>query len=153
MYKLTTILILTTSTLLLSCAETKKVSAKNQEQKKVENTTEMKSEIKTSAFARLFINDLNKELDKQKKSIENYKPSKELIDKYGIQLFNDEYFIQGFITTNNQLDQTALNQLNITTGKPMGNKMTIRIPVKSFNQFLQIKGIEYFEMNPKSEIK
>lgn len=153
MDKIITILILIVSTTILSCAETKKVSAKQQENPKVENNNEMKTEIKTSAFAKLFINDLNKELDKQNKSIENYKPTKELIDKYGIQLFNDEYFVQGFITTTDQLDQAELNKLNITTGSQMGNKSTIKIPLKSFFQFFNLKGIEYFEMNPKSELK
>lgn len=138
---------------MLSCAETKKVSARQQEQSKVDNKTEMKSEIKTSAFAKLFINDLNNELGKQNKSIEQYKPTKELMDKYSIQLFNNEYFIQGFVTTNKTLNHNELTRLNITLGRPMGNKSTIRIPLKSFNQFLVLDGIEYFEMNPKSELK
>lgn len=153
MNKLTIILTLTLLTAMLSCAETKRVSANQQEKTKGENQTEMTTEIKLSPFAKFFINDLKKELDKQNASIKNFKPTKELIDKYSIQLFNNEYFVQGFVTTNNQLNQAELNKLNITTGKPMGNKMTIRIPLQSFFQFLNLQGIEHFEMNPKSELK
>lgn len=153
MRKLSTILILAISTLIFSCTTTKNTSENRKKQEKIKNATEMTSEIKTSTFTRFFINDINKEWDNQQKTLDNYIPSKELIDKYGIQLFNDVYFIQGFIIANNHLDSIALNQLNIETGKPMDNKMTIRIPLKSFKQFLKIKGIKYFEIHPKSDLK
>lgn len=149
MNKFSTLILLTFITSLLSCEGTKKVSA----QQKEKNKTEMKSEIQTSAFAKLFINDLNKELEKQSKSIEQYKPTKELMDKYGIQFFNNEYYIQGFVTVNNALNKNKINNLNIVLGRQMGNKSTIRIPLKSFFQFLNLEGVEYFEMNPKSELK
>ena len=153
MHKITIILILTTSISLFSCAETKQISTNPQVENKFEIQTEIESTIKTSAFAKFFISDFHKELEKHNTSIENYKPSKELIAKYNIQLFNNKYFIQGFVTINSQLNQAELKKLNISTGKPMSDKMTIRIPVQSFRQFLNLKGIEYFEMNPKSEFK
>lgn len=101
----------------------------------------------------MLIQDINKELSDNNISIENYNPTKTIIEKYNILLYNEEYFIQGFIKTNDQLNHNNFIKLNISTGVMMGDKATIRIPIKSFFQFLNITGVEYFEMNPKVELK
>ena len=141
--------ILICSIIFISCSSNGKVLAKQQ----VKGNIEKNVESRNSNFAKLFINDLKKELNKQKISINKYKPSKQLIANYGIQYFNGEYFLQGFATTNNKFNQAELNRLKIATGRPMGNEMTIRIPLKSFLQFLELQGIQYFEMNPIADIK
>lgn len=138
---------------LFSCKGLKVNSNKSLYPNDKETSLDNQTKMQLSTFARLFILELNNELSTQNTTIEYYKPSKKIIEEYGIQLFNKEYFLQGFATINNQIDHSELNKLGITLARPFGNKATIRIPLKSFNHFLHLNGIEYFEMNPKSELK
>lgn len=153
MNKLTNITIVLFSILTLSCVNTKQQKVKTPKQSNMPQKMEIRSKFNLSPYAQFFINDLNTELKSKNIIIEEYLPSKELIEKYPIQLFNNVYFIQGFITYNNEFNESQLEQYNITVGRALGNKRSINIPISTLNIFLKMKGIEHFEMNPKSNLK
>jgi len=136
---------------LQSCIQVKGLSTKQKQEKVI--AIPLATTIETSPFAKFFLSDLQQELKEQQKSLEDYVPTKALMDKYGVRLFNHVYLVQGFITTNDRFDLDRIKKLGISTGKPLGNKMTVSIPLSSLADFLNLPGVDYFEMNPKASLQ
>lgn len=107
--------------------------------------------VKLSPFAAFFKMDLEKEWNSSKSK--NFIPSKELRDKYGIGIYNNQYLVHGFVQTNDQYNEVELEALGISTGRPFGNSRTINIPLNNFFNFLKLEGVDYFEMNAPAELK
>lgn len=140
-------------TFVIACNSTKALSSgETQQQSKMINANQANSQIKLSAFAKSFLKDLNEEIAAQKTNILKFKPSKSLISHYNLLYFNGLYYVFGIITTTKEFDKNTLKPVGFTNGQPMGNKMTVQIPLNSFYQFLKLKNIVYFEMNHKSNL-
>lgn len=135
--------------LFLSCAEGKKTTSKKQNSIMMSQT----DTIQLSPVARLFRMDLNKELSSSPTPVNEFKPSQKLMDKYGILLFNNKYWAQGIITTHSSFDTSQMHVLGIAMASFLSTgKANVQIPLQSFNEFLQLKGISYFEMSYKSQL-
>ena len=85
--------------------------------------------------------------------MDNYVPSKELIEKYNLRKLNGVYTISGFIKINNEFNENDLAQLNIKANSKIGEIMTVIIPLNSIEMFLKINGVKYFEISQKVELR
>lgn len=143
------------SLLLFSCTPLYQGSANqsNSEQEITKETSDLNIKFQCSHFARMFIKDFKEDFEQQNLSIEDYTPSKKLQESFLITNTNNEFFVQGSIRTNKNYKEKALTDLNIHINSSYGNRKTVIIPLQSFFLFLEIEGIDYFEMNPKNKIK
>lgn len=103
------------------------------------------SSFNMSANASLFFKKLSKE---QKQETNNdFTPSQELIKKYGLKKIDNSYYFRGFIKTGTSFSQKSLSRINIKCSMNSGAIKTISVPINKTKEFLQIKGIEYFELS------
>jgi len=131
----------------LSCNETKQAVKTNNEN--IMQTEIFQTTYNISARTKMFLSELENEISKAGKSIESFKPSEKLIESHNIRKQDDDYFISGFVKTNELFYRNSFEQINITFGQDTGNIITVQIPFKSLSQFLKGEGIEYFEISEK----
>jgi len=126
--------------------------------KNAKNNTEMNQEknvltpvFNVSAKTRLLINDIETELNESKTKLENYTPSKKIIDNHSLLYIDNQIYINGFMLTNANFDETFLTKISVEIGSTSGKFTTVQIPLNKFDQFLKIVGIEYFEIAVKTK--
>lgn len=103
-----------------------------------------------SAKTKLFLSELTRELDKKNSNISTFEPSEKLLQSYSIRKQNEVYFISGFIQINQHFNQNELESLQVALGSSTGNSRSVQIPFSALYQFLEISGIDYFEISEKS---
>lgn len=75
------------------------------------------------------------------------KPSAKFITDYDVTKINGEYNIGVLALVNEQiLDINALNTLGVLNDSKIQQIRTFRVPLARFNDFLQVSGIQYFEI-------
>lgn len=152
MYLLKIVVFLLGSFLLPSCVGVKNSPSRQKKIVKTENK-KLTTTFRISAFAKFFLLDLNKALSKQDVTIEDFKPSEEFLKKYPLNKSGGKYLVRGFVKTNSHFNSEECEKYGISTGRPIGGQMTISIPLKSFEKFLNMTNIEYFEMNPRTKLR
>jgi hypothetical protein len=124
--------------------------------KHMKNNTEMNQQktdlipiFDISAKTKLLINDIKTELNASKIKLENYTPSKKIIDSYNLLYIDNQIHISGLMLTNINFNKAKLDEISVKNGSSSGKITTVQIPLNKFDQFLKINGIEYFEVSIK----
>lgn len=153
MYKIiyrTTISLLLCSLVLqtmTSCLSTKKSSS-------TEEVLNQETLFQVSPRTQLFLSDYQKELKASKSSIQLFEPSTKMVDKYLLSKSVDgSYSLKGFAKTVDSFDKSSLESLGISMGSNMSGQQSLQIPLSSFQKFLQLEGISYFEIVEKANLK
>jgi hypothetical protein len=133
-----------------SCKSTKKIVTKN-DKIIVSNSNQSISNI--SSKTKQFLNEFEKELKESNKNIKTFTPTKRLIDEYSIKKIDNEYFISGFIKTNENFDKKVFENSEVKFGQSSGQIITVNVPLYFLTDFLKMAGIEYFEMSEKVQTK
>lgn len=60
---------------------------------------------------------------------------------------NDEEYLGAFIKVNNNLDESEIRRLGVLIRTKAGNIWTVDIPQKGMQAFIDVKGIEYIELD------
>lgn len=76
-----------------------------------------------------------------------------MIDEYSIKQIDNDFFISGFIKTNENFDKKTFENSGVKFGQPSGQIITVNVPLYFFTDFLKMAGIEYFEMSEKVQTK
>jgi len=105
--------------------------------------TNMKLSLQTKQFVKEM-----KSIDIDESNI-----SDEIISKYGIVTRNNQYFITGLAKVNERFDLQELKNMNININSKSGNIITLEIPLNDLDIFLKYKGVNYFEISQKVELK
>lgn len=105
-----------------------------------------------SADTKLFMMDLQHELESSKQSLKSFTPSSQLADKYSLQKIKGIYYVSGFIKTDKNFSDMKLKKIKTYPGQPSGGIRTILVPLSAFSTFLNQKGITYFELSKKLEV-
>lgn len=103
-----------------------------------------------SAKTKLFLSELKRELEEKNSSITTFEPSSKLVQCYDIRKQSTIYFISGLIKTNHHFDQNEIESIQVVLGSSTGNSRSVQIPLSVLYQFLEISGIDYFEISEKS---
>ena len=140
MKQLSIFIIFLFSFFLFNCSSTKKV-----EKSSVENHKEYRFSL--SLQTKLFLSDLEKE--RKGKNLKDFEPTSALIEKYQIKKIQDAYSISGFIKINDDFNESDLKSLNIKINSTLNKTMTIIIPISTIHDFLELNGINYFEIATK----
>ena len=130
-----------------ACSSTKKNTANKKDTKPISAENQFDMSLHTKMFLREF------ESEKKSANNDDFIPSVKLINKYGLKKVSDEYTISGFIKTNNKFQKDQLTLLKIKYGSLVNNIITVIIPLNSIDSFLYLKGIDYFEIGAKVELK
>lgn len=105
--------------------------------------------FEVSAHTKRFQSDLAKVVSNNDLS----NPPADFIKKYNLREMDNRYYAQGFIQTQETFDGQNLIDLGIKMGRPSGKMQTVSIPLEQFEQFLELPGINYFQLsetvNPK----
>ncbi len=102
------------------------------------------AQTKISTETHLFINDLNKQLAKNKSYF-----NKELSEKYPVYKINENYYASCLALVNNKFSSSDLIASGILIGSQTGQIVTLRIPIQNFNELKSIPGIDYIEIAGK----
>lgn len=105
-----------------------------------------------SVEAKMFMIDLQNELNASKQTLKDYVPTAQFAEKYSLQKIKGKYHVSGFIQTNNSFSEKQLRRIKVFPGQPSGNIRTVHIPLSAFLSFLKQKGITYFELSKKLEV-
>lgn len=105
-----------------------------------------------SVEAKMFMIDLQNELNASKQTLKDYVPTTQFADKYSLQKIKGKYHVSGFIQTNNSFSEKQLRRIKVFPGQPSGGVRTVMIPISAFSSFLKQKGITYFELSKKLEV-
>jgi len=112
-----------------------------------------KTTIPLSAGTRMFIMDLEKELNSSGKDIKQFRPSAKLADRHSLQNVKGQYFVTGFIKVNTKFKPEQIKKIGGYIGKPSGKVRTVRIPLSAFPRFLDLKTVTYFEISRKVHLQ
>lgn len=127
------------------------ISSNNKAEKETAKSVSSEYLFDLSLHTKLFLQELDKEIAIQKKG--GFIPSEKFIEKYNTQKIEDVHSISGFIKINDDFKEADFVSLNIKTGSKAGEIMTVIIPLDKMSKFLELKGINYFEINKKAAIK
>lgn len=111
----------------------------------LKNNTEVKSLTPTfpvSAKTSLFLKDYQSQINTDSSNL-----SLDFIAKHGIIKQNGAYLVNGFIKTNPDFDLKELESTGIVVADNQEELKSIRIPLKDLETFLNLKGIDYFEIS------
>ncbi len=90
---------------------------------------------------------LLKDLEAEDLHRQPFVPSPGLLDKYGLQISGDIYFIRGMIKVTEGFDKAEAEQLGVILNPPAGRIIPVSVPVQQLPALLRQEGIEYFEMS------
>ena len=107
--------------------------------------------FKLSSQSKLFFQDLKKELAGE--DFDKYSPSSKIQKNYNLIEREGGFVISGFITTDSTFNKKDLFDIKIQLNSSSQNISTIVIPLKSVFKFLEIDGIQYFELTQKTHLK
>ena len=113
----------------------------------------LKPSYNLSTRSNQFLHELDYELMKSKKNLDEFTPSKKLIDEYSIKNIGNRYFISGFIKIKDNFNKSSLENNGVILGSTAGKILTVGVPFKYLPDFLNINTIEYFEISEKVHIK
>ena len=136
--------------MVFSCNGTKHTIIKND---KIIVSNSNQSTFNISTKTKQFLNEFEKELKESNKNIKIYNPSKRLVDEYSIKKIDNEYFISGFIKTNENFDKKIFENSEVKFGQPSGQIITVNVPLYFLTDFFKMSGIEYFEISEKVQTK
>src|SRR5690554_5497058 len=111
-----------------------------------QSITVLTANFNVSAKTIQLIQNIQDELTEQKKSINKYVPSKNIIERYDIISIENSYYISGMIMINETFENSSLREIGVKTGKQSGKFTTVQIPVNKFDLFLKNEEIEYFQV-------
>ena len=95
----------------------------------------------------LFVNDLITALGDGE--LASFKPTNELYQKHQMSASNDTVRIGGFINIGSSFDHEKCRSLNIQLAQQTDKVCTVQVPLISLPAFLQLDGIEYFQLTEK----
>lgn len=90
---------------------------------------------------------LLKDLETEDLNRRPFVPSPGLLEKYGLQISGDIYFVRGMIKVTEGFDKAEAEQLGVILSPPAGRIIPVSVPVQQLPVLLQQKGVEYFEMS------
>lgn len=131
-----------------SCSGTKSIKNETIENQSINNLTPI---FQVSVKTKLLINEIKTELSTKKTNLDNFVPSKQLIETYSLMKIDGLIYISGFIQINENFQQSTLDEISVKTGMPSGKILTIHIPINNFDSFLKNEGIEYFQLTEKTK--
>lgn len=132
------------SLLFINCKAPQKVAKTNNVPKVV-----LQNSYPVSNRTKMFIAELQRELNTSGKNLEDFIPSSKMIDEYAIRKADHQYFISGFIKVGQNFNEAPLKEIGVSIGSRSGSIYTIQIPMSSFAQFLNQTDIVYFEISTK----
>lgn len=105
-----------------------------------------------SNYTRLFLSELNSEMERNAKTGKSFIPSAQLMHTYHLQQLKSGYSIFGFIKVNNGFSASKLRETGTVIGSQSGNIITVQVPLNSLPAFLRQSGIIYFEISHKTSL-
>lgn len=132
----------------MSCSGTKKQTP--MEYPVSEATTGESMGYEVSALTRRFIADIDAELNDKGVEIEHYVPSSSLIERYGLRETEGVVFFSGFIKTEVDFDSGLITAIGGSLGGSSTGIHTVSVPMRHLHDFLQLRGVTYFELATKA---
>ncbi len=122
----------------------------NKSMSKTENTVvttdyTLPQELSVSASFRLFWNTWTSDFKQSGKTLDEYTPSEQLIQRFALRQQNGEYLVTGFLHTNEEFNIDSLAQLGGYGTKYNDTMYSFAIPLRSLSQFVVLPGITYIE--------
>ncbi len=105
----------------------------------------LSAQTRFSADSRLFMSDLNKN-----KAGNGASFNKQFLEKYPVHTVNGKYLVSCLAKINESYNRDKLESLGMRIGSQTGNIITIRIPIESFHEKMDIPGISYIEVAGKA---
>ncbi len=87
------------------------------------------------------------------KSLENYKPSQEIIDLAAVSLVDDEYMLSGYLKTDANFDETAFAHLGGIINRIDETLATFKMPLKNVPEMLKLKGLVSVEAANRVQLR
>lgn len=128
--------------LLLACAASHKTT--------IEDATTPHFSVANNT--QLFLSEYRNEKDLSHKMNKPFTPSQGLVDRYELQMINNDYCLFGFIKVDTSFSETKLNKIGVKTNSRSGKIITVQIPLKSLSSFLHLSSITYFEISHKMNL-
>lgn len=108
--------------------------------------------LSTTIFsqARLSFEDLN-ELKKLEKSLQNnnFQPSELELNKYPIVKIGSRHFLSFLGKVNSNFNQDCLQEIGWITGKPIGNVVSVKVPLSDLASLEKSRDFDYLEIASK----
>jgi hypothetical protein len=130
---------------IFSCKKSKSVGIENEKTQEIRLT----SMYQVSAKTRIFITDIETEMNQQNTTLNDYIPSNKIIDKYQIRQNGQVYWISGMIKLKENSDVKKINEMGFRIDSESKNISSIQVPLNRLDTFLNIDVIEYFEISDK----
>jgi hypothetical protein len=111
------------------------------------------SKQKSTAATSLQVNQLLQDLASENYKKNGYQPSESIMAKYGIQKLSNTYYVGGMMSANEKLKDSDLKSLGIIVGTSAGGVSTVQVPIQNLDKFLNIEGIESFDLGKKAYTK
>lgn len=111
-------------------------------------TTSM-SKQKNTPVTSLQVNQLLQDLESENYKKNSYQPSDNIITKYGIQKLDNAYYVGGMMSANEKLKDSELKSLDVIISTSAGGVSTVQVPIQNLDKFLNLKGIESFDLGKK----
>ncbi|MGA2297330.1 MAG: hypothetical protein ABSG15_07275 [FCB group bacterium] len=108
--------------------------------------------VKLSPGTQSFLMKLSDE-KKNAPDITAYSPSEKLRNEFPIVLIKENYYVNGMLKTNSNIDTSTIDKLGVIVGTKAGNIWTVKIPLSKFEDLLNVSGIEYLQIDEKVHIK
>lgn len=99
-----------------------------------------------SAATRIFLQQLQADMQQQKVRPAQYIPSPELMRQYAIQKTGEAYYVQGFLTLQEGYAASDIQDACCKINTAMGTMLTVQINILQLDRFLHDAKIKYFEI-------
>lgn len=107
------------------------------------------SKQKNTPVTSLQVNQLLQDLESENYKKNSYQPSDNIITKYGIQKLDNAYYVGGMMSANEKLKDSELKSLDVIISTSAGGVSTVQVPIQNLDKFLNLKGIESFDLGKK----
>jgi hypothetical protein len=85
--------------------------------------------------------------EKQQLGMDNFTPSEEMIQKYRLRKFDEQYYIAGMIKVEEGFDNQKLKDLKVRTGTEAGQIITVHMPIHKIEEIRRLQGVNYIQIN------
>jgi hypothetical protein len=119
---------------------------------KAMNTETISENNRLSPSTSLLIDELKREIGETEKD-KTFIPSNDLIEKYGLKLKNEKYYVSGLIKVEDGFDEQILSNYDIQIRTKAGNIYTVNINVSELIKLSEIKTVLYIQIDEKINFK
>lgn len=115
--------------------------------------TSCSSSSKLSSSTKLLLNEYHKAKQKAEQNENKISLPEKIVNDYALNVTDNNYLAKAFAKVNDALNEKELLKLGATVNSKIDGTWTITIPLDKIEELAKLNGIEFIDINIKSNIR